>query len=71
MGAAVRLGFQSRSSVIRSLGYDPEKVMAEIAADNAVSDDLGLSFDSDARKMTEDTGAPQEDDEDESKTFGG
>jgi len=50
MGEAVRLGFQSRSSVIRSLGYDPETVTAEIAADNKEADRLGLGFDSDGRR---------------------
>ncbi len=46
----VRSGFQSRAETIRSLGYDPEAVEAEIAAENARADDLKLSFDSDGRR---------------------
>jgi len=58
MGDAVRLGFQSRSSVIRSLGFDPETVMAEIAEDNAIADSLGLGFDSDGRRPKNGAAAP-------------
>jgi lambda family phage portal protein len=45
----VKAGFASRSSVIRELGYDPERVMEEIAADNASADVIGAAFDSDGR----------------------
>jgi capsid protein len=45
----VKAGFASRSSVIRELGYDPERVMEEIAADNASADVIGAVFDSDGR----------------------
>jgi capsid protein len=46
----VRSGLSSKSELIRSLGYDPEAVDREIAADNARADDLKLSFDSDGRR---------------------
>lgn len=49
LSAKVRAGFASRSSVIRELGYDPEPVMDEIAADAKAADDLNLIFDSDPR----------------------
>ena len=49
LSAKVRAGFASRSSVIRELGYDPEPVMEEIAADAAEADRLQLIFDSDPR----------------------
>ena len=47
LAAKVRAGFASRPSVIRELGYDPERVTAEIEADMAQRD--GLIFESDAR----------------------
>jgi capsid protein len=78
MGEAVRLGFQSRSSVIRSLGYDPERVMEEIAADNREADRLGLGFDSDGRRpksggagASQAAGRTITEIEDESETRGG
>jgi capsid protein len=46
----VRSGFQSRSETIRTLGYDPDAVEAEIAAENARADAQKLSFDSDGRR---------------------
>jgi lambda family phage portal protein len=46
----VRAGFQSRSETIRTLGYDPDTVEAEIAAENARADAQKLSFDSDGRR---------------------
>jgi len=49
---AVRAGFKSRSEVVRSFGFDPEKVTAEVHADNRKADELGLVFDTDARKTT-------------------
>lgn len=48
----VRAGFDSRSHVIRSLGFDPERVEEEIAGENRRADDAGLVFDSDARRAT-------------------
>lgn len=41
---AVDAGFQSRSEVIRGRGMDPEVVDAEIAADHAREEQLGISF---------------------------
>lgn len=46
----IRSGLMSRADTIRSLGYDPAEVDAEIAADNARADKLELSFDSDGRR---------------------
>lgn len=42
---AVRCGFRSVSDVIRSRGEDPERVFAEIAADNARAAALGIQLD--------------------------
>jgi lambda family phage portal protein len=47
---AVRAGFKSRAEVVSEQGYDAEKIDREIAADNSRADDLGLAYDSDARK---------------------
>ena len=41
---AVQNGFKSRSAVIESEGNDPEEVDAQIAADRAREQRLGLSF---------------------------
>lgn len=49
MQQAVRAGFRSWSDVVRSLGYDPEDVAAEMAADAERFDRLGLTLDSDPR----------------------
>lgn len=49
---AVRSGFKSRSSVISELGEDADVVDAEIAADNARADRLGLVLDTDPRKVS-------------------
>jgi len=46
---AIRAGLASRSGELRRLGFDPEKVDAEIAEDNARADALKLKFDSDGR----------------------
>lgn len=43
--AAINAGLTSRSAVITELGYDPEVVDAEIAADAERARDLGISFD--------------------------
>jgi len=56
MKEAVRSAFTSRASVIREQGYDPEQVDAEIAADNARADELGIVSDSDPRQ-TQNNGA--------------
>ena len=57
---AVRSGFASKQQIIRQLGVDPERLLAEIAQDRDEADALGLIFDSDpradpARKATEPT----------------
>ena len=48
-----RNGLRSSSESIRELGYDPDEVFAEIAAENKTLDDLGIVLDSDPRKMTQ------------------
>lgn len=48
----VRSGFTSRSAQIRRLGYDPERVTADIVTDNELADERGLVFDSDPRKVS-------------------
>lgn len=52
MVKAIRGGLQSRSQTIRELGYDPLDVEREYAEENRRADDLGLTFDSDPRKIT-------------------
>jgi lambda family phage portal protein len=54
---AVRAGFKSRAEVISEQGYDAEEIDREIAADNARADLLGLEYDSDPRKETNDASA--------------
>ena len=49
----VRAGFASRSEIIGRTGWRSEDVDAEIAQDNARADALGLIFDSDARRRTQ------------------
>jgi len=49
----VRAGFASRSEIIGRTGWRSEDVDAEIAQDNARADALGLVFDSDARRRTQ------------------
>ena len=49
----VRAGFASRSEIIGRTGWRSEDVDAEIAADNARADALGLVLDSDARRRTQ------------------
>ena len=48
----IRSGLRSRTSVIEAMGRDPDEVDAEIAADAARVDRLGLVLDSDPRKVT-------------------
>ena len=55
----VRGGLQSWSEMVRERGYDPDEVLAEIAADNAKFDKLGIILDSDPR-MTTQAGLPRE-----------
>ncbi len=43
-GTALRLGLMSRSQAIRELGWDPAALDAEIAADRARAEALGLDF---------------------------
>jgi len=49
----VRAGFASRSEIIGRAGWRAEDVDSEIAADNARADALGLVFDTDARRRTQ------------------
>jgi len=49
----VRAGFASRSEIIGRTGWRAEDVDNEIAADNGRADSLGLTFDSDPRKTTQ------------------
>jgi lambda family phage portal protein len=48
----IRAGLMSRNEAVRASGVDIESLDREIAADNARADELGLIFDSDARKVT-------------------
>lgn len=50
---AIRAGLQSLPEAIRQQGYDPDAVFREIAETNKLLDDLGLVFESDARKITQ------------------
>lgn len=47
--AAVRNGFTTRAAIVSEQGDDVEDIDREQAADNARADDLGLTYDSDAR----------------------
>ena len=47
---AIRAGLISRTDAAQASGYDPEIIDAQLAADNARADRLGLSFDSDGRR---------------------
>ena len=49
----IRTGIQTLSEAIRERGYDPDELLAEIAADNQKLDDLELALDSDPRRMTQ------------------
>ena len=49
---AIRAGLLSRSEAVSTYGYDVEEIDREIAADNQRADNLGLVFDSDARKVS-------------------
>jgi len=47
---AIRSGLASWQETVRELGYDPDALAAEIAADNKRFDELGLVLDCDPRK---------------------
>jgi lambda family phage portal protein len=47
----IRAGLMSRNEAVRGSGVDIESLDREIAADNQRADELGLIFDSDARKV--------------------
>jgi capsid protein len=49
----VRAGFTSLSSAIAETGYNPDDVLAQIAADNEKLDALGIILDSDPRRMSQ------------------
>jgi len=49
----IRGGLLSRSEAVSAMGWDVEQIDSEIAADNARADALGLVFDSDARRRTQ------------------
>jgi capsid protein len=49
----IRGGLLSRSEAIAQTGADPEALDEEIARDNARADRLGLIFDTDPRKVTQ------------------
>jgi lambda family phage portal protein len=54
---AVRAGFKSRAEAVSEQGYDAGQIDREIAADNARADELGLEYDSDPRKESNDASA--------------
>ena len=49
----IRAGLISRSEAVAGTGIDPEGLDLEIAADNARADRLGLIYDSDARRVSQ------------------
>ena len=49
----IRTGIMTLSEAIRERGYDPDDLLAEMKADNAKLDAMGLVLDSDARRMTQ------------------
>jgi lambda family phage portal protein len=53
MNQAIRSGLTTRQEEIRKLGRDSRDVMREIAADNALADELGLILDSDPRAVSQ------------------
>lgn len=56
----VNAGFKSRTQVVTGLGYDPEQVDAEIAADVARAKRLGLTFSPAPPSTTTETADPAE-----------
>lgn len=53
LAAKVRAGFASRQGVVRELGFDPERLLAEQKADAETARDAGLVFDSDAAVVSQ------------------
>jgi capsid protein len=49
----IRTGIMSLPDAIRERGYDPDELFAEVAATNEKLDRLGLVFDCDPRRMTQ------------------
>jgi lambda family phage portal protein len=66
---AVRAGFKSLSSAIAETGYNPDDVLAQIAADNKKLDALGIILDSDPRRMSQ-AGQTQQKQPDDEPTDG-
>ncbi len=58
--AKIRAGLMSRSEAVAQTGWRAEDIDAELAADNARADQLGLVLDSDPRKVTAQGQAQQE-----------
>lgn len=56
---AIRSGLSSLSEELRTLGFDPQSVMQEIASDNETLDALKLILDSDGRKPIKGSAANQ------------
>ena len=54
---AIRAGFTSRSAAVSEQGEDSEVIDAEQAADNERADELGLTYESDARQAAEAPGS--------------
>lgn len=52
MKSEVRNGFNSLSEIIRSRGRDPKKTLQELKADLKLLDDLGLTLDTDPRRVS-------------------
>jgi lambda family phage portal protein len=65
---AIRAGLLSRSEAVSTYGYDIEEIDREIAADNKRADDLGLVFDSDARKVSRNGASSVGSDQEEKET---
>ena len=57
MKSAIRSGLMSLSEAQRQLGYDPEDILDEMAADNKRLDKLGLVLDSDPRNQNKQIGS--------------
>ena len=49
----IRSGLMTQSEAIRQQGYDPDELYAEMAADNAKLDALGIVLDSDPRQTSQ------------------
>jgi lambda family phage portal protein len=59
LAAKIKSGLASRQSIIRELGFDPERVMEEIKSDQDAADQLGLVFDTDVRGRPAAGGQPE------------